>query len=343
MNTGHGQRAASRSHACIAAAAALLLLAGCERPPVDTVQRGYRGLAMGEVYNPRLLAAKAASNALPASAGPVQTAGPPASSVYKNVQVLGDVPVAEFVRLMTSMTAWVSPDQGCNYCHVTADLSSDELYTKLVARRMLQMTRHINSDWKTHVAATGVTCYTCHRGQPVPANVWYRNPGERSAGGVFETKLGKNEPAPSAGLTSLPYDPFTPFLDQNPADIRVVSTGALPAGNRRSIKETDWTYALMIHMSESLGVNCTYCHNSRSFYDWSASPPPRATAWYGIRMTRDLNTGYLDGLAGVLPPARHGPLGDGPKVDCATCHQGAFKPLYGASLAAEFPELSGAK
>ena len=78
---------------------------------------------------------------------------------------------------MTAITAWVAPVQGCAYCHADGeDLSSDKLYTKVVARRMLQMTRHINGDWKQHVAATGVTCYTCHRGQPVPAAVWFTDP-----------------------------------------------------------------------------------------------------------------------------------------------------------------------
>ena len=38
---------------------------------------------------------------------------------------------------------------------------------------MIQMTQHINADWKTHVAETGVTCYTCHRGNTVPAEIWF--------------------------------------------------------------------------------------------------------------------------------------------------------------------------
>ena len=40
---------------------ALAFLSSCERPPVETVQRGYRGVAMEEVYNPRLLAEQAAN------------------------------------------------------------------------------------------------------------------------------------------------------------------------------------------------------------------------------------------------------------------------------------------
>ena len=40
-------------------------------------------------------------------------------------------------------------------------------------------------------------------------------------------RAGQNAPAPQVGLTSLPFDPFTPFLDQA-NEIRVVSTTALP-------------------------------------------------------------------------------------------------------------------
>ena len=35
----------------------------------------------------------------------------------------------------------------------------------------------------------------------------------------------------------------------------------------------------------------------------------------------------------MLPPNRLGPNGDTPLVACATCHQGANKPLYGAAMA----------
>ena len=32
-------------------------------------------------------------------------------------------------------------------------------------------------------------------------------------------------------------------------------------------------------------------------------------------------------------------MGDVAKVNCATCHQGAWKPLYGAQMAKGHPEL----
>jgi photosynthetic reaction center cytochrome c subunit len=89
-------------------------------------------------------------------------------------------------------------------------------------------------------------------------------------------------------------------------------------------------------MSESLGVNCTTCHNSRAFNAWDESPPQRVTAWHGIRMVRDVNANYMVGLAPVFPPARKGPEGDVFKVGCGTCHAGVQKPLYGASMLQDY-------
>jgi photosynthetic reaction center cytochrome c subunit len=95
-----------------------------------------------------------------------------------------------------------------------------------------------------------------------------------------------------------------------------------------------------MHMSDSLGVNCTYCHNSRQFSSWEQSPPQRATAWHGIRLARDLNETYMAPLTATFPPERQGPKGDVAKVNCATCHQGAYKPLYGASMLKDYPQFA---
>ena len=231
------------------------------------------------------------------------------------------------------------PDQSCNYCHgVNIIAERLDKYTKVVARRMLQMVADINQDWKSHVQNIGVTCYTCHRGQPVPANIWFEAPAPNHALGMAQMAAGKNHPSVVANGSSLPDDPFTPFLlgDNN---IRVQGTEALPYGNLTSIKQADWTWSLMMHFSESLGVNCTYCHNSRAWSDWSQSSPQRVTAWYGIRMVREQNINYLQPLTSVFPHARLGVLADAPKVNCATCHQGAYKPLYGVSMLKDYPEL----
>ena len=52
-------------------------------------------------------------------------------------------------------------------------------------------------------------------------------------------------------------------------------------------------------------------------------------------------TTYLDPLKDIFPPHRLGRTGDAPKANCATCHQGASKPLLGVSLAKDYPELGG--
>ena len=316
------------------------LLAGCERPPVDAVQRGFRGTGMEQVYNPRTLAENADINKVPVALDPASPDGPKAGQVYQNVKVLGNLSVGEFARNMTAITNWVAPKEGCVYCHNPQNFADDGKYTKVVARRMIQMTQHINADWKPHVAATGVTCYTCHRGNPVPNGVWFtaKTPVQdgRSTGG----QAGQNLAKESVAFASLPNDPFTPFLLQNAA-IGVNSPVALPEGNRKSIKQTEWTYGLMMHMSDALGVNCTYCHNTRAFSSWETSTTQRVTAWYGIRLARDLNVNYLDPLTAVFPPNRLGPTGDVAKINCTTCHQGAYKPMYGASMLSGHPELLG--
>ena len=313
---------------------------GSDHPPMGGIQRGPRGTGLVYVYNPRTMNELAAANQIPSSLPYVGTEGQPAGTAFQNVKVLGDVASGEFIRLMVNMTTWVAPQQGCRGCHDVTDFSKDTLYTKVVARRMLQMVRHINTDWTTHVAQTGVTCYTCHRGQLVPPNIFFNNPGPTQAAGFAQVPAGKNHPSAAAGGSALPLDPLSVFLEQ-PNDVRIISTTALRTDDRHSIKQAEWTYALMMNFSRALGVNCDYCHNTRAFGDWESSPPQRVTAWYGIRMVRDLNTAYLDPLKSVFPPERLGPAeGDAPKLYCATCHNGVYKPLFGVSMVHDFPELA---
>lgn len=314
------------------------LAAGCERPPVESVQNGFRGTGQVQVYNPRLLEEQQLVNQVPETIPPIpDDGGPRASQVYQNVKVLGHLSASQFIRTMAAITAWVAPEQGCAYCHVGANFADDGIYTKIVSRQMIQMTQDINQNWKAHVGNTGVTCYTCHRGNNVPQNIWFTQPEKR--GNMVGNDAGQNKPSESVGLTTLPYDPFTPYL-LNDESIRVAGSTALPSGNRQSIKQTEWTYGLMAHMSKSLGVNCTFCHNSRLFQSWEQSPPQRLTAWHGIRMAREVNNTHLVPLTAVFPPNRLGPTGDVAKLNCATCHQGAYKPLYGASMLQAHPELS---
>jgi photosynthetic reaction center cytochrome c subunit len=322
--------------------AAMLLTAGWTAPPIHSTQGGFRGLSMGQLSTPRSERLLKEANKLPEGFEKASATGERATAVYQNVQVLKDLSADQFNRVMLAMAAWVAPpDQGCAYCHNVDKLSDDSLYTKRVARRMLEMTRHINEDWKGHVAATGVTCYTCHRGNPVPANIWFNEPPPRT-GGAAATNDGFGHPTKANGSTAMSGNPFAP-LDDKTSIIRIVSTNALPqAPGPGSMPSTYQNYALMIAISNSLGVNCTFCHNSRSFMGWSESTPQRVTAYHGIQMVRDLNAKFLEPLKSELPAQRLGPMGDGPKTYCATCHQGASKPLLGVSMAKDWPELGGA-
>jgi photosynthetic reaction center cytochrome c subunit len=336
-------RASQPFFAAVAALLAATLLAGCERPPVTSIQNGYRGTGMEQVNNPRIDALKVKANQAPESTPAAAAEGPKAKDIYKNVQVLGDLSVGEFTRHMVSITAWVAPKEGCTYCHVPENLADDSKYTKVVARRMVQMTQHLNADWKPHVGTTGVTCYTCHRGNAVPANVWYA-PADRkyAENSVMGDLAGQNLAAPSVGLSSLPFDPFTPYLLQD-KPIRVNGNEALKftgtKANLNTTKQAEHTYGLMVHMSDSLGVNCTFCHNTRNFASWNEAPPQRVTAWHGIRMARDLNVTYMEPLTATFPANRKGVKGDVAKVNCSTCHQGVNKPLLGAQMAKNHPEL----
>lgn len=326
----------------VLAGSLMLVLAGCEFGPKKIEQTGYRGTAGMQIIAAKRLVDQpvpAPPYALPADGGP--TAG----ETYQNVKVLNNVSAERFNHLMAAINTWVAPQDGdptkvgCNYCHNPDNMASDEKYTKVVARKMLQMTININANWTPHVKQTGVTCYTCHRGNAVPKNVWARSDSPDGSTRSMSNRHGQGKPVDANAFSSLPYDPFTTYLGAK-NKIRVQATSALrgdtPGG---SIARTEKTYALMMHMSSALNVNCTYCHNTDSFSSWDNSRPQRVGAWYGIRMVGEINNKYITSLSSVFPANRKGPYGDVLKANCTTCHQGLNKPLGGVSMLADYPAL----
>ncbi|EPX76001.1 photosynthetic reaction center cytochrome PufC [Salipiger mucosus] len=272
-----------------------------------------------------------------------------AGDIYQNVQVLGGLTDANFNRVMGAMTRWVAPEQGCAYCHGDGGpetYGEDALYTKVVARRMLQMTQSINEGWDGHVNANkqvGVTCYTCHRGQNVPSDIWFINtPTVQAAEGWAAVQ---NRVTPLSSYTSLPSDALEAYLldDQvigvHDLDSRVA--GVPGQDGYASIQKAERTYGLMNYVANSLGVNCTFCHNTRAFYDGAQVTPQWSTESLGIQMVREINNDHLLPLKDQLPPERLGPQhADMPKVGCRTCHKGYQQPLQGTNVIGDWPELA---
>ena len=83
-----------------------------------------------------------------------------ARDAYENAEpLLGDLTVGNYDRLVEAMRVWTG---------IPGLFDGEETYQTVVARQMIQMTQSINETWGDHVAPAGVTCYTCHRGEPVP-------------------------------------------------------------------------------------------------------------------------------------------------------------------------------
>jgi len=292
-------------------------------------------------------------NQSPAPLPPAPAGGADTPAHFKNVTVLTDVGAAEFMRLQTAITAWVAPEQGCSFCHGGSDYASDARPEKRVARVMLLMTRHLNSDWTKHLAGAGVTCYTCHRGQPVPPEIWFPStPPQHNA--FIDRQENWRESADTV-RKFFPDDSYAEYLyDDEP--ISVQSTTVEPSGTVSSRIEAKRIYELMMTMSDGIGVNCGYCHNSRYFASWAQSTPYRWIGYDGIRLLRDINTNYLRRVAStapqtraltkvtnlpVLPPQQVYPQTGNGLALCATCHLGITRPLNGVNLVHDYPELIG--
>jgi hypothetical protein len=87
----------------------------------------------------------------------------PVEETKKNIKTLKGLPTSQLIPVMAFMSN--SLGVTCAYCH-TKDWESDEKEAKDVARGMIAMVRDIN---ERHFAGeTGVTCNTCHQGDPKP-------------------------------------------------------------------------------------------------------------------------------------------------------------------------------
>lgn len=97
----------------------------------------------------------------------------PAGTVFKNVQVLKEVPAGRFLSIM-QMGYSRSLGVRCDHCHTPGQWEDDSIDAKRIAREMSLMVRRINSELLPAIAdlkdmKPTVNCTTCHRGEVKPA------------------------------------------------------------------------------------------------------------------------------------------------------------------------------
>lgn len=151
----------------------------------------------------------------------------------------------------------------------------------------------------------------------------------------------QNVASEASYFTALPTDALKTYLLEYDQEVGV--HGYAPRDedgtSNASIYHTYQTYSLMQHFSNGLGVNCTYCHNTRAPADPAGHTPQWGVAQLGRAMVQEINNDHILPTAEWLPDHRLGPLGDVSKTNCTTCHQGAAKPLLGQSMLPDWPEL----
>lgn len=97
----------------------------------------------------------------------------PAEKVFKNIQILKNVPAA---KLLLIMNLGYSHALGvtCTHCHAEQDFSSDDKRPKRAAREMAVMHRSINEqlakmqNLDPNPQGHFINCSTCHRGAVDP-------------------------------------------------------------------------------------------------------------------------------------------------------------------------------
>ncbi len=316
------------------AVAAVALIVAVGNPwQTESQQTGPRGIGMevpkADKPDPTLAAYT--------SAAPLEDGGggKSAKRVYPFAGPLGDLPADNYERVVKQMQEWTG----------IPDLMEKENYQTLIAWAMIEMTRDLNENWSGHVNVSGeagVTCYTCHRGESIPSETWQRiDPMIEVAEGWGAIQ---NYATPMTVATTLPQDALQKFLVEGKSikvhdlEARVVNKPGDPL-----TRDAERTFALMNYVANSIGVNCTFCHNTRAFYDAAEVTPQWSTALLGFEMLNEVNNKYLIPLQTFVPKDRLGPKhADPAKAACGTCHKGASRPMQGTDMISDWPELAAA-
>jgi hypothetical protein len=158
-----------------------------------------------------------------------------ASTVFKNLKVMGDVTGDRFLASMQGMGANLG--EKCGLCHEMGKFDLDTKPAKERARDMLHLSFEVNRDYFRGHAR--VSCYTCHRGKAEP------------------------EKFDLAKLTIVQPDKPLPVLSEadqkKPAEQvykNIQKMKGLPAGKVGFV---------MGLFSADLGVTCNFCHDTNDY------------------------------------------------------------------------------
>ena len=89
---------------------------------------------------------------------------------FKNLQVLPKTMSKDELKALMKAQAKALGVE-CDYCHDVPDMASDKNDKKLIARKMIQMTKDMNDKWLRGMKDADknkVTCGTCHQGHELP-------------------------------------------------------------------------------------------------------------------------------------------------------------------------------
>jgi Photosynthetic reaction centre cytochrome C subunit len=203
--------------------------------------------------------------------------GNPASTVFKNVKVLGALTGDRFMAAMQSMKTNLGHD--CELCHAKHDFVSDAKPEKERARVMIRMVDAINH--RTFGGAVRVTCWTCHRGHEDPGT----RPFPKELTGMF------------AQMTD---DELGKPIEETFKDVRIL-TGM-------NVKQFG---LIMRWFTQELGVDCAYCHAGGAF---AADTPHKKRARQMLDMTGYIGKDFYDNKSPVMCGTCHKGATEPPRV-----------------------------
>lgn len=189
--------------------------------------------------------------------------------VFKNIQVLKDIPSDQLIPAMQFIT--FSLGVQCDFCHMQGAFEKDDKKPKEIARKMMQMMIIINQEnFDSH---REVTCFTCHRGSPKPVAIPVISAQETPP---FPQGLDENQPPANLPSVNQILDQYVNAAGGLAAIQKMTSRvehGKVTLGPRQFpvdifvSNQGSHKYALVLHMPN--GENSTVYDGSEG---WSSTP-----------------------------------------------------------------------